>query len=582
MLQIITEKFYPPGERYETLHRAIFYTNYRMFRGEKIETPVGVLLPTTGFGGLAALTCEMTEKIEKHPDGPKPGVLISTGGDALLNDFAAVVSFVLDVTCTPDPDLTRRLLSTERPSLGVEAIPSKFVKRTFDKEVMWNEGDGQKLSAFVTKLVGLQRKKFEGAIRAIRQYISGTHRLSDDLSLAYALFVTSIESLAQKFDGHVAEWSDYEERKRFRIDAALEDAEPVTVDKIHDAVLENEHVAAARRFRDFAMDHVSPAFFRDETVHAHGPISRSDLAIAVQQAYVIRSGYVHTLRDVPRQLNMPGFPEAIEVEGKPTLAFAGLARVARHIIMQFVARGETVEREEFDYRLSLPNIVTLPLSPEYWIANDVGFTHEHGPTRLSAFIGQWNAAVLLRLPKAKVTDIRPLLAKVEEIVPGLSKPSQRLPLLTMYFAFHHLIATEDRLPKFAEMERFVSDFNEPSVESFAAHAMTGQVPSWTLEQVEQLHKAYFKSRHTAKSIDLSRLLEAALTLYVAELNRVTGNEARARELIAFAVETHPGHIGLRAFEERLGVDALPEISWQKVLLPPPSEPQSGIPPESAA
>ncbi|HEY5306081.1 MAG TPA: hypothetical protein VIJ52_05360 [Pseudolabrys sp.] len=210
MLQIITEKFYPPAERYETLHRAIFYTNYRTFRGENLETPIGVLLPTTGFGGLAALTCEMTEKLEKHPDGPKPGVLISTGGDELLNDFAAVVSFVLDVTCTPDPDLTRRLLSTERPSLGVEAVPSKFVKRTFDKEVMWREGDGPKLSAFITQLVGLKRKKFEGAIRAIRQYITGTHRLSDNLSLAYALFVTSIESLAQKFDGHVAEWSDYE------------------------------------------------------------------------------------------------------------------------------------------------------------------------------------------------------------------------------------------------------------------------------------------------------------------------------------------------------------------------------------
>jgi hypothetical protein len=39
MLQIITEKFFPPGERYETLHRAIFYTNYRIMRGEKIVTP---------------------------------------------------------------------------------------------------------------------------------------------------------------------------------------------------------------------------------------------------------------------------------------------------------------------------------------------------------------------------------------------------------------------------------------------------------------------------------------------------------------------------------------------------------------
>jgi hypothetical protein len=57
MLQIITEKFYGPGERYETLHRAVFYTNYRiLMQAERIETPVGVLLPTTGLEGLAALT----------------------------------------------------------------------------------------------------------------------------------------------------------------------------------------------------------------------------------------------------------------------------------------------------------------------------------------------------------------------------------------------------------------------------------------------------------------------------------------------------------------------------------------------
>ena len=49
MLQIITEKFYPSGERYETLHRAIFYTNYRMFRGEKIETPVAYCCQRRGL-----------------------------------------------------------------------------------------------------------------------------------------------------------------------------------------------------------------------------------------------------------------------------------------------------------------------------------------------------------------------------------------------------------------------------------------------------------------------------------------------------------------------------------------------------
>jgi hypothetical protein len=70
MLQIITEKFYKPGERYETLHRAVFSTNCRMLmRAERLDTPIGVLLPTTGLEGLAAMTCEILEKIEKHLDG---------------------------------------------------------------------------------------------------------------------------------------------------------------------------------------------------------------------------------------------------------------------------------------------------------------------------------------------------------------------------------------------------------------------------------------------------------------------------------------------------------------------------------
>lgn len=185
MLQIITEKFYPPGERYETLHRAVFYTNYREMRGKKLETPAGVLLPSSGLQSLASFTCEMIEKQPKHPDGKaRPGLLIATSGHELLNDFAAVVSFVLNVTCSPDESLVRRLLTTERPSLNVEAVPSKFIQRTFDKEVFGKDGEADALSAFITQLIGLERKTFEGAIRAIRRFVLGTHRIADELSLA--------------------------------------------------------------------------------------------------------------------------------------------------------------------------------------------------------------------------------------------------------------------------------------------------------------------------------------------------------------------------------------------------------------
>ena len=73
MLQISTGKFFK-HEAYETLRRAIYYTNYRIFRGEmRIETQVGSLQPVVGVHGLGALICEIIERIQKLPGGPYSG-----------------------------------------------------------------------------------------------------------------------------------------------------------------------------------------------------------------------------------------------------------------------------------------------------------------------------------------------------------------------------------------------------------------------------------------------------------------------------------------------------------------------------
>ena len=66
--------------------------------------------------------------------------------------------------------------------------------------------------------------------------------------------------------------------------------------------------------------------------------------------------------------------------------------------------------------------------------------------------------------------------------------------------------------------------------------------------MEELHARYFRERHHVNTLELGRILEAAFTLRLAEQNRTAGNFARARELIAFAVETCPKHVGLRNFE----------------------------------
>ena len=169
-----------------------------------------------------------------------------------MNDFAAVVSFVLRATCTPDADLCTRLLSGKR-SLGVSTPPSKLVSRVFKSRIFIQRNDRELLTSFVTDLIALRRRSFLAAMRAIRTYMTGLHRVADDLELAYTLLVASIKSLAQSFEGSQGQWADYEESKRRRIDRALADAEAETAHRVRAAIIEIEHLALGRRFRDFAL-----------------------------------------------------------------------------------------------------------------------------------------------------------------------------------------------------------------------------------------------------------------------------------------------------------------------------------------
>src|SRR5450631_4096146 len=112
MLQVSTGKFFK-YEAHETLRRAILYTNYRIFHDVELTTLVGRLLPAFGAHGLGALTCEIIERMQKMPGGPYSGEMVATSGTTLINDFAAIVSFALEITCTPDIDLAGRLTSSE-------------------------------------------------------------------------------------------------------------------------------------------------------------------------------------------------------------------------------------------------------------------------------------------------------------------------------------------------------------------------------------------------------------------------------------------------------------------------------------
>ncbi|TCS12316.1 hypothetical protein [Caulobacter sp. BK020] len=568
MLQVITGKFFRPVELYETLHRGVLYTNYQAAKDEPFELPIGRILPSTHGARLTTFTYELTEKLEAvTPDGGMEA-MISTGGAELTGDLAVALSFALNITCTPDQDLTLRLIGPSPAMRLVHERPDSLIPRVFDKEIWGRQDDHDVVGAFFAKLLALDRKTYEAVVRAMRQYVLATHRVLEDLDLAYALIVMSIESLAQTFDGTKAGWSDYDEAKRTAIDRALADASLATIGAVRAAILDNEHVAVSRRFRDFVQNHVGPAFFRQEAVGKSHPPASWDLPIAVRRAYEFRSRYVHTLTQAPRELWFLGRgSETLELESGPALTMAGLARLARHVINQVIDRGQPVADEAYDYRAHLPNIIRARMAPTHWLGSPDALKTVSAQGHLEAFLDQLvNRA--LRTPGHQVMNLGPILGELEARF-SITKGAERRHYLLVYVLWHFATPQAHHRDDWrGVLDTYDKDLTAPCAENLAVHLLVGQVPPWDLAVLESIRTRHMAAKGKAR-VKLGRLVEAAITLAVAEAQRVVGDEVRARALISEAVEIFPGCEALTQLEKDVaGHEVLAPIDWGPVLFPP--------------
>lgn len=239
MLQIATGKLFTQPPRRENLLRGVLFTNAFIVGEESIETAAGRLLPSSSYSTRPfGLVYEFTERIEDEGDG-KPGILVSSTADPYLHDYAMLVSFALNCICTPDFDLARRLTNGER-GISTRVAPGVLVRRFFDQQCGCKPEDLQFLTKFVGQVIGLNRRTFLGVMRSIRTYVNAMHRISDDLELAYALLVASVESLAQDFDEHQSDWLSVDDQKRRMVDAALHGVNDAVAERVRTALLRVE------------------------------------------------------------------------------------------------------------------------------------------------------------------------------------------------------------------------------------------------------------------------------------------------------------------------------------------------------
>ena len=560
MLQIITGKFFQSENIFTTLHRGTYYTNYQSLGQDAFETSVGRILPSTHRLGIGTLTYELVEKIEGIRAS---GVMTSTGGEEIVRDFAAVFSFVLNIICTTDPDLCRKLTQPKSQEVGRDTYSSRFLPRVFDTRVFGKPDDPEKLASFLQRLLGLPRSSYEATIRAIRQYVAAMHDVGREPTLAYSLMVTSIEALSQSVDVPDATWADYDARKRKPIDAILEDASQDLAERLKAAILESEHVAIARRFREFIKARVGPEFYRTEAEGTLNSVTQQDLDLLLKDAYAIRSSYVHRLEELGGLAADPfGHSEVLYSDEKPTLTFAGLARIVRHVIFKFVLQAVKLERETHDWFSDLPNVIRMRVSPTHWIWNPDGYTGLTAAIWLEAFLAQLSDALVS--PSSRITDLCRILDKIETMdIDGL-KGTERRAVLTLYHLFTRY-ASVQRSAYPVLLQKLEREMQTPTIEGLTVYLFGKLDFPWKLQEVEILHDTYFRTRWNKSSLRIGKLLESIFTLRLAEMYRIQGMDDKARQLISFAVENVPGDRIVLAIEEAHTSNPLLQIDPYSVL-----------------
>jgi hypothetical protein len=508
-----------------------------------------------------SLVYEMEELIEG--DAEAPGILVSFGIDRYLQDFAAVASFFLMVTCNPDYDLVRRLTSGQR-GLATASAPDKLVRKVFDSERFISEFESLAFVEFVRQLLGLQRRTFNGVMSAIRTYVTALHRMGDDLEVAYTLLVASVESLAQSFDAHQATWLDVADESRERIDAALDGSTPGVADAVRAAVLANEHVKLSRRFKEFALGNLPNDFFRGGTDGQVRPIGKQDLIDGLGEAYQTRSGYVHNLRRLPHELTaQSSFAETTTVERKTALTFQGLSRVARSVILEFVRRQPIVEAEPYDYLYETGSVVRARWAATHWMSNIASATPEGGRQWLEGFLEQL-AAYFIAPQSVQFTDIRAAMEVVEPTLPGMKAPS-RLAYLAVYFAFNNIFPPEQRNTNAqAVTGRWHTVFDAPSVEAMLLHSFA-QPPSWGLDVHATTLDTHLASRAKRSGYRFPRLFDASMSLQLVERYRLAEQFEEAARRLTLTSENFPEYPRLRTRADEGGLAR--EVLWQELLLP---------------
>lgn len=199
-------------------------------------------------------------------------------------------------------------------------------------------------------------------------------------------------------------------------------------------------------------------------------------------------------------------------------------------------------------------------------SNPLGSTKE-SRRRLEGFLQQL-AAVEARSPDSRLTDLRPMLADIERLIPQAAK-CDRPAMAALHILFNINVPTDYRTPDCDQVHETLEKYIDgPSGEALVllCYAIDPSA-HWDLPIHHQGHDDFFKKRSKPSGLHVPRLFEAAIILTLAERYRSTGNVEQILKLLKFAVSNYPGHEGLLSTEKSFSGDEV--LQWRKILVPQP-------------
>ena len=562
MLQIASGKLFTSTPTRVNNLRGILHTNLFLHDDDTIETAAGTVLPTNFIPGrLAETVFEFKEYIE---DPPVPGGIVSSGIEPYIRDFASVLSLGLNVTCTVSSIETLQLIRGGS-STKTGYPPSSFVPRVFDQQIYVSATEITEFVLFVNNLIALKRKFFLDAMQAIKTYDVALHRIPDDFELSYILLVMSVESLAQSSRNIKMCWEDIDPNKQRKFDEVLSNTDEQTSLNVKNLLLKFEQTGSSKKILHFVKQHLRPSFFRQEAIGIAHPLRGCDLDLLLKQAYARRSRFVHHLGELPRTLKVGiNQAETLQVEGRQELTLAGLARLARHLILEYVRMKPKVAKECYDYRSERYGVIVAPLAEKYWIGNPKNLKLTDGPKRLRGYLIQL-AACFKNEKHAEITDLSEMLKRAKTLLDSGTAKLRRA-LLALHRLYNAHVPVNEKMNTSQSIERkYVDEFSIPCVENLLVCMILKVSPNWIITDYKDAINEYFDQRHTKNGLSLPPVFDTAILLYVAEQNRLAGKFDCVKKLLTLAIESYPGHQGLIHMEKTFNTGSI--IDWFAVLFP---------------